>query len=237
MSLRAKPAETCLTLPGAPDIVVHVRRHGRARRMSLRISQLDGRVTLTLPVGASLGTAHDFLSRKSRWAQRHLSAQPPAVIPAIGATVPVGGRPLPVTSAGGGPARLTSTAIEVDPRRPVPPQVAGLIKSRARCLLALACDRYGTALHRSAAAIALRDTRSRWGSCSSEGRLMFSWRLAMAPDEVLEYVAAHEMAHLVEMNHSSAFWAVVAQLEPSYRDRVEWLRRHGAGLHAVRFTA
>ena len=86
-------------------------------------------------------------------------------------------------------------------------------------------------------ALALRDTRSRWGSCTHEGRLMYSWRLAMAPPEVLDYVAAHEVAHLAHMDHSPRFWAAVATLMPGYAPRRAWLRRNGADLMAWSFRA
>jgi predicted metal-dependent hydrolase len=83
--------------------------------------------------------------------------------------------------------------------------------------------------------LSLRDTRSRWGSCSSRGGLSYSWRLILAPPDVLDYVAAHEVAHLAEMNHSPAFWALVARLCPGYQAPRGWLRREGAGLHRYRF--
>ena len=92
--------------------------------------------------------------------------------------------------------------------------------------LRAACDRHAAALGRSYQAIVLRDTRSRWGSCTSDGRLMFSWRLAMAPLAVLDYVAAHEVAHLRHMDHSPRFWAAVAGLVPDYAQHRDWLRRH-----------
>jgi predicted metal-dependent hydrolase len=83
--------------------------------------------------------------------------------------------------------------------------------------------------------ISLRDTRSRWGSCSAEGRLMYSWRLIMAPPSVLDYVAAHEVAHLVQMNHSEAFWAVVQGLYPGWQRQRDWLRHQGGALHVWDF--
>jgi predicted metal-dependent hydrolase len=83
--------------------------------------------------------------------------------------------------------------------------------------------------------ITLRDTRSRWGSCTADGALMYSWRLAMAPPAVLDYVAAHEVAHLAQMNHSPAFWAVVARLVPGHAAPRRWLKLHGQTLHGPRF--
>jgi len=109
------------------------------------------------------------------------------------------------------------------------------LKLRARDELAAASDRYAAMVGRSYTRLSFRDTRSRWGSCSSEGVLMYSWRLIMAPPAVLDYAAAHEVAHLVEMNHSPAFWAVVARICPDYEDYRGWLRKNGDVLHRVNF--
>ncbi|RMD90830.1 MAG: M48 family peptidase, partial [Alphaproteobacteria bacterium] len=108
---------------------------------------------------------------------------------------------------------------------------------QAREALAAACDRHAARLGRRYGRLSLRDTRSRWGSCSAEGNLNFSWRLVMAPPEVLDYVAAHEVAHLAEMNHSPAFWALVERLFPAHEAPRRWLRENGASLHRYRFDA
>ena len=108
-------------------------------------------------------------------------------------------------------------------------------KGGARDRLAGACDDYAALLGKPYARITLRDTRSRWGSCTSDGRLMFSWRLIMTPPEVLDYVAAHEVAHLAQMNHSPAFWAEVTRIYGDYQAPRQWLRDHGGGLHRYRF--
>ena len=84
---------------------------------------------------------------------------------------------------------------------------------------------------RPVARITLRDTRSRWGSCSSRGALNFSWRLILAPPTVLDYLAAHEVAHLVHMDHSERFWPVTRGLAPAMDEAEDWLKRHGPGLH------
>jgi len=110
-----------------------------------------------------------------------------------------------------------------------------LLTALARERLLGAVARHAEALGRPAGKITLRDTRSRWGSCSSKGDLMFSWRLIMAPPAVLDYVAAHEVAHLAEMNHSARYWAVCEQLCPEYRVHRRWLKQSGAALLAWRF--
>jgi hypothetical protein len=101
--------------------------------------------------------------------------------------------------------------------------------------LTLAVDRHTKAIGTTARRIGLRDTTSRWGSCSSTGALNFSWRLIMAPSFVLDYLAAHEVAHLVQMNHSAEFWALAQRLAPELERAEAWLKLHGTGL--MRFGA
>ncbi len=226
-----------LILPGEPPIEVALRISARARRLSLRVSQIDGTVRLTLPRQASLAEARSFLDARAEWVRRHVAASPAPVRVAPGTEIPVGGRMHRLVVAGGRSAALGDGVITL-PRsgaQKTGPRVAALLKALARDRLTEACDRHAAALGRRYAALTLRDTRSRWGSCSPEGRLMFSWRLVMAPPEVLDYVAAHETAHLAEMNHSPAFWAHVARLMPDYAPHRRWLRQNGAGLHAWRF--
>lgn len=114
-------------------------------------------------------------------------------------------------------------------------RVRAFLREAARAALVPASRNYADLLGREIGRITLRDTRSRWGSCSSTGDLMYSWRLIMAPAGVLDYVAAHEVAHLAEMNHSARFWSVVERLRPDYQSARDWLKRHGAGLHRYDF--
>lgn len=226
-------------LPGDPPVEIRVRRSARARRFSLRVAQAGGGVTLSLPRVARLDDALAFVQAQEGWIRRTLARQPEMTPVCAGATLPFEGRPVSIVVA---PeqrvAELRDDRLLLPARsRSLGAQVAGYLKTAARTRLAAACDRHAAALGRRFRAITLRDTRSRWGSCTSEGRLMFSWRLIMAPPEVLDYVAAHEVAHLAEMNHSPAFWAEVALLCPDYRARRGWLRTHGAGLHRFDFAA
>lgn len=231
MQLARRMAAERFRLSGFPAIEVTLRRSPRARRLSLRVSGLDGRVTLTIPRRASAAEARAFAEERGDWI-RTARARAPAKLRVLeGAMLPVEGRE--VTVAAGRPSGVTSTRLVLS--RPTGPAAAALLKILARDRLAAAADRHALALGRRYRAITLRDPRSRWGSCSSEGRLMFSWRLAMAPPEILDYVAAHEVAHLVRMDHSPDFWAVVDDLCPNWRTRRDWLRAHGPGLHRYRF--
>ncbi|MFD1911783.1 M48 family metallopeptidase [Halodurantibacterium flavum] len=224
-------------LPGNPPVTVALRRSARARRFSLRVSRLDGRVTLTVPVRARMGDALDFVRMQEGWIRRHLAAMPTCEMVSPGSVIPVEGRMLRVTPADVRVATIGGDALLIPGRGAPGPRVAGFLRALARDRLAQACDRHAADLGKRYTTLALRDTRSRWGSCSDGGRLMFSWRLVMAPPEILDYVAAHEVAHLVEMNHSPAFWAVVKRLCPDWMGHRTWLRAEGHRLHQYVFAS
>ncbi|WP_300032458.1 SprT family zinc-dependent metalloprotease [uncultured Roseobacter sp.] len=226
-----------ITLPGDPPIPVVLRRSARARRISLRVSQLDGRVTLTLPRRVSEREALSFAREKQSWIRRHLEARGEDVQIGPGSVIPIAGEPHEIRSGSGRRVVFTEGQVRVpgDPER-IGRRLAGHLRELARVRLAEASDFYAERLGRPYSAITLRDTRSRWGSCTSEGRLMYSWRLIMAPPGVLEYVAAHEVAHLAQMNHSAAFWAGVERIYGEYDAPRRWLRTSGGELHRYRFT-
>lgn len=225
-------------LPGNPPVEVMLKRSARARRFSLRVSRLDGRVSLTIPLRAREGEAMAFLRGQEGWLRQTLAALPsaaPALV-GIGCTIPVEGQLLTVEAVAGRGVRLHGEALQV----PGDPAQAGArlkawLRVLARDRLAGATARHAASLGVRVNSLALRDTRSRWGSCSAAGRLMFSWRLVMAPPAVLDYVAAHEVAHLVEMNHSPAYWSVVERIYPEWRPQRAWLHAKGQDLHRYRF--
>lgn len=225
-------------LPGSPPVEVHLKRSSRARRFSLRVSRLDGKVTLSMPLRAREGEALAFLQGHEGWLRQTLSAMPASAVRLVGpgTVIPVEGRELTLSQATGRGVRVEGNHLLV-PGNPetMGVRVAAWLKVLARDRLALASTRYAELVGRRYASLAIRDTRSRWGSCSPDGRLMYSWRLIMAPPAVLDYVAAHEVAHLVELNHSAAYWRVVTGICPDWKDHRAWLRTHGSTLHRVRF--
>ncbi|MEO1536142.1 MAG: SprT family zinc-dependent metalloprotease [Pseudomonadota bacterium] len=222
------------SLKAAPEVTVALRRSSRARRISLRVSSLDGRVTLTLPQGTSDRAGLAFAEDKARWLQKAIAGISAPVAVAVGQNVPVAGEETTIVAGQGRAARFCDGIIAAPPER-AGPAVEALLKAMARDAFAEAVARYSAALGKASGRLTLRDTRSRWGSCSHEGNLMFSWRLVMAPPRVLDYVAAHEVAHLKHMDHSAAFWACVETLFPGHRAERDWLRQHGASLHRFRF--
>lgn len=224
-----------LTL-GNPPITVNLRVSKRAKRLSLRVSRLDGKVSLTMPTFGKERDAIAFLQEREEWLRKHLTDVKPSTKLNIGSTILIDGTETPIVASNVKRAKLSNGVLQV-PDLPdvVGAKVKAFLRLRARDALAEASDMYAAEVGRSYKKLSLRDTRSRWGSCSSEGVLMYSWRLVMAPVDVLNYVAAHEVAHLVEMNHSQAFWNVVANLMPDYQVHRRWLKENGDQLHRVRF--
>lgn len=220
---------------------VILRRSARARRISLRVSRLDGRVTLTLPDHVTRAQGARFLAERQGWLRQALAgiAPPLAVVP--GLSLPVEGQPLLLLRAPVRAVRAEGGALFLPERGRPGTLAANWLKLRARARVSAAIDHYAARLGRAArrppGRLRLADTRGRWGSCTAAGDLMLSWRLILAPPPVLDYVVAHEVAHLAQMNHSPAFWAEVARLMPDHARHRAWLKQHGAGLHRYDFTA
>lgn len=214
---------------------IALRRSARARRMTLRVPRDGGDAVLTLPREVALSEGRAFVESRRDWLLAAAARRPLPARAVHGAALPVEGRLRLLTPAEVGVARLDADSLLLPARRPCGPVVQAFLKHLAHQRLRAACDGHAARLGRPVRALTLRDTRSRWGSCTSDGRLMFSWRLAMAPPEVLDYVAAHEVAHLAHMDHSDRFWAAVAGLMPDYGPRRDWLRRHGGELMAWKF--
>lgn len=223
-------------LPGNPPIEITLRRSARARRFSLRVSRMDGRVTLTLPPRAREGEAMAFAATQEGWLRSAMAALPVLAGVAMGSLVPVEGQMLRLVPGAGRVVRMDGDTLVVPGNAAqAGRRVQAYLKALARTRLVAASDRHAAQVGRRFTGITLRDPRSRWGSCTADGALMYAWRLVMAPPDVLDYVAAHEVAHLVEMNHSPAFWAVVARLRPDWQVQRNWLRAHGGDVQGYRF--
>ena len=163
-------------LLGDPAIRVALRRSSQARRLSLRVARVGGAVTLTLPQGLPLNMAEDFLRDREPWLRRTIAAQRPLIPIAPGRTLPLEGRQLPMVAGIGRSARLLADRIELPADQPGP-RLRAALKHLARDRLVARVGHHTAALGKPVGRITLRDTRSRWGSCSGEGNLNFSWRL------------------------------------------------------------
>lgn len=228
-----------------------VRRSTRAKRLSLRYHQVDG-FEVVLPQRTPLREVEPFLHSMEPWIASTLRRHPPrppsaAPIPSSlsdGARVPFLGKQLTlrlegVTTSDGRSTVSYNTAtdtlharIDLDTPTPAADLLEQWFRYAAREIIPARATRYANLLGVHYGRIAIKDTRTRWGSCSSKGNLNFSWRLLLAPDEVLDYVIAHEVAHLLHLNHSAAFWATLARIYPTYRIPQRWLREHGKWLAA-----
>lgn len=224
----------------AGTVTVMVRRDRRARNYTLRIKDAAGTPVLTLPTHGSLSEARAFLDRHAGWLARQIEKAPPPRPIANGAKIPLRGvqhviRHAPdergtvsLADEDGGPALVVAGAAEHLRRR-----VLDYLRREARRDLEPAALGYAATLDVKPKAIRVRDTTTRWGSCSASGELSFSFRLIMAPPFVLDYLAVHEVAHLREMNHSHRFWRLVDELCPNKERARHWLMREGPSLHAI----
>ena len=218
---------------------VALRRRPTARRMTLRVSNATGEVVLTLPEHVELPAARRFADAHGGWIASRLDRVPQRVAFVHGAVVPFRGAPHRIVhwSKVGGATEATldpkgKPVIAVSGEAPhAARRVREFLEREARKDLARSVRRYTTALGVAAKRIAVRDTTSRWGSCSARGCLSFSWRLILAPPFVLDYLAAHEVAHLKEMNHAHRFWRELQRLCPRTEEAERWLKRHGTELH------
>jgi hypothetical protein len=216
-------------------VPVVVRRNARARRISIRVDTANDSIVLTLPTRGSLREGLRFMAEKSTWIERRVADLPPRVPFEAGAVVPVHGRDRVVRHGPvhGRVVELTAEVVRV-PGPPIrlPDRLEGWLREEARRAVGRLARDMAARIHRPIRRISVRDTRSRWGSCSANGNLSFCWRLVLAPPSVLRYVVAHEVAHLAEMNHGPRFWRLVRFLAGEDIDTPqEWLRRHGPALH------
>lgn len=234
---RPRRRHTTLRLAGrAHGVVVSEMR--RARRLTLRLMpQPKGgdSFKLSVPPGTPMREIDAFLARHAGWAAEQIAARPEPVPLAAGAVIPLRGAPTRIVHTGRrGVTRLHGDELHVGGEAEhVARCVADWLRREARRDLEAAVARHAATLGVSPRSITVRDTTSRWGSCSTTGALNFSWRIILAPPDVLDYLAAHEVAHLREMNHSARFWALVEGLVPEMERQRRWLREHGAGLHLV----
>ncbi len=222
-----------LTL-GDPGLELRVRRSSRARRLALRIDPRHDQPELVLPRGVSLEEGRRFAAGRAQWLRRRLAELPPRVPFAAGSMIPVLGVPHRVRhepGTRGGVRRAAGELIVSGPVAELPRRLEAWLKAEARRLLGARARSAAARLGRDPPPIGVRDPATRWGSCSAQGKLSFSWRLMMAPEAVLEYVVAHEVAHLEHANHGPRFWRLVDELCPGWSEARRWLRRHGAALH------
>lgn len=226
------PRREILALPTGPTAVLW-RRSARARKVSLRIDPQRGGVVVTLPLRVAEAAGLALLRDNAAWVADRLARLPAPVRFTEGATIPIDGLPHRIRHAPVGRggawiepgALLVCGAPEFLSRR-----VADFLRAEARRRLSALAVAKAAAAQLAPRRVVVKDTRTRWGSCTADGTLMFCWRLLMAPPQVQDYVVGHEVAHLRHMDHGPGFWALVAQLTPHRRLATRWLDAHGPGL-------
>ncbi len=214
----------------------------RARRLTLRIDAGGRGLRVTVPPGVRGGEVERFLSRHQGWLEQRLAKIPdkPQVRP--GVKIPLRGAPHLIVHEAGGRGSVEARAGKDGPalvvrgdHRHLPRRVADFLKREAKRDIEALVAKHCATVGRKAKAIRFRDTTSRWGSCTADGALSFSWRIMMAPAPVIDYLVAHEVAHLREMNHGPDFWALCEALCPGTKRCKAWLKTNGGALQAIGF--
>ena len=214
----------------------------RAKRLTLRIQPGGRGLKVTVPPHISENEVTDFVERNRGWLNSKLDLVPDKPEVREGIKIPIRGvNHLIVRQSGRG---ITHTIMGDDgsarmvvygDEKFLPRRVADFLKKEARREIEGLVAHHSKKVGRAAKSIRFRDTSSRWGSCTSDGRLSFSWRIMMAPPQVINYLVAHEVAHLKEMNHSANFWALCKELCPETDKCKSWLKRNGNKLQAIGF--
>lgn len=220
------------------EVPITYRRHATARRFTLRATRDGTGFVMTMPKRARLDDAQEFAARSLGWIRAARQTQHRKLAISDGTEIMLRGVAYRIVATG----KLRGQVIADDDARflhvpggaaHMPRRLVDWLKSEAAHELDIASYKYANAMAVHFKRITVRDQKSRWGSCSSDGVLSYSWRLILAPPLVLDYVAAHEVAHLREMNHGAGFWRLVLKHCPAARDARNWLKLHGASLHSL----
>ena len=215
--------------------------NARATRLTLRVAPGARGLAVTVPPGVGAAEVARFLERHTGWLEARLAAVPDKPQVREGILIPIAGVKHRIVHE---PGRGVTEAVMGDDgpllvvrgeRASLGRRVADYLKKRARAEIEPRVARHAGKLGRKVASVRYKDTVSRWGSCTSDGNLSFCWRIAMAPPAVIDYLVAHECAHLREMNHGPKFWALTEELCPGHKRPKDWLKRNGAKLQAMEF--
>lgn len=228
---------------GGRSVPITIKENPRATRITLRIEPGGKALKLTIPYGLHHAQVDLFLDRHQGWLETKFAKFSAPTGMRDGATISIRGTSHKIHHTGS-MRGVTQIAKDEDGQLLLkvsgPPEhtgrrVATFLKKEARADLERLVAIHSKAVGRPARSISMKDTRSRWGSCSHEGNLSFSWRIVMAPESVIDYLAAHEVAHLKEMNHGPKFWALCKTLCPEMERAKAWLKQNGSQLHAIDF--
>lgn len=217
---------------GLPRPLV-VMRAPRARRVRIRVDARKGEAVLVLPPRAALREGRDFAQSNAAWLRARLAELPPRVAFEPGVEISVGGTSYVLRWDRHAPARVHAVGALIivgGEREQFAHKVTEWLKRRARERITRRAEALAERIEKKIRRVSIRDPRARWGSCTHKGDLSFSWRLILAPAYVLDYVVAHEVAHLAHLNHGPNFWRLVEKLMPDYAEARAWLDGHGPEL-------
>jgi predicted metal-dependent hydrolase len=234
-AFRSRPAQHVQA--GDREITVSVRESDRAQTMRIIVGPRRP-IEIIVPSGTSDTAVETFLASKCRWIARKVAAAEqiagrPRMLGLEG-KVWLQGEPLRTEHVGGTAPRaeLCDGALCISGKRSeAADAIERWYRREARRRISTVVEREAARLGLRFNSLAIRDQKTRWGSCSSRGNLSFSWRLVLCPSEVLDYVAVHELLHLRKPNHSKAFWLMLESAHPGWQDQARWLREHGQELH------
>jgi predicted metal-dependent hydrolase len=222
------------------DWPVRIVRHHAARHYRLVLDPVRRALRLTVPPGARPAAALRWAAGQDIWIAGQAAKLGDERIVTAGGIVPVAGTPLTILWERRAPRTpmIDGAALRVGgDEAGVGRRVERWLKAEARALLSQESHDYAEQIGRRVQSVSVGDPRARWGSCSADGKLRYSWRLIMAPPHVRRATVAHEVAHLVHMHHGPAFHALVDNLfEGDVSTARAWLRREGRGLHLYRFA-
>ncbi len=219
-------------------VALRLKSHPRARRLAVRIAASGEAVEVVVPRRCSRTEALRFLEANRAWLDQRLASLPPRLGFAEGTAVPILDKPHLIRHMGNirgrGPAWIEAGEIRVtgDPAS-LARRVRDFLRALAQRELSARAEKLAQAIGKQVRHVGVRDTTTRWGSCARTGNLSFSWRLILAPEIVLDYVVAHEVAHLAWMNHGVGFWRLVEQLHPDAKAQRLWLNRNRARLMRI----
>lgn len=226
---------------GGRELPLAIVENARAKRLTLRLQPGARGLKVTVPPGVPQRDVSDFLARHEGWLQSKLILVPDHPVLREGMKVPVRGKPHRIVHMAG----RGVTALSEDENGPVitvhgdirfvSRRISDFLKREARREIEALVEHHTKKVGRRAKAVRFKDTTSRWGSCTSEGNLSFSWRIMMAPPTVINYLVAHECAHLREMNHGPKFWKLCEELCPDTPRAKAWLKKNGSKLQAIGF--
>lgn len=236
------PAQEREHVVAGRTLPLRIIENDRARRLTLRIDSGGQGLRITVPPGLRRGEVEKFLDRHQGWLEQRLANVPdkPQVRPGI--KLPLYGVPHMIMHEPGKRGTVSVSSDESGPtlvvhgdRVHLPRRLTDFLKREAKREIEVLVEKHTAKLGRKAKAVRFKDTSSRWGSCTSDGNLSFSWRIMMAPRPVINYLVAHEVAHLKEMNHGPKFWTLCEELCPDTKRCKAWLKKNGSALQAIQF--